>query len=259
MNNRRSCRRSCVAGVAVLCTVALCCTGADGTTDTAKNADILKVLTAEQKAIRDKYSAAQTVVDAAEKKASTTGNRIEAVAALERRSKVLAEIRSRLGEPIKEWTGVCESVSMSKDTYTANVSFPLTGTTGTPVVFFGQTREDKLVTVLKTLKRGDIVQFSGQTVPKTPGFGLGFNFVCANFLLSEIAPAGPEPAPAAIAIAETEKEAREKKVKSLLNLAKQYANAGNTDEARKYAQKVIKDFPETPEAAEARTILDAKP
>jgi hypothetical protein len=161
--------------------------------------------------------------------------------------------------------GVCCGVSVKDGLYTVGISFPRADASNTNsfVSFHAQTRDAKLVPVLQGLKKGDIVRFSGQAEPKTINCYFNLSFVCDVFLLKEISVAnqaqtgaGPESAPAAEAAANASKE---RKAKALLNLAQQYLKAGKPEEARTYAQKVVAEFPETPEAQEATTILQVKP
>lgn len=130
-----------------------------------KDAELVKAMTADQKTYREKYIALRAKLNAAEKKAADTKNSIESTEVLEEGDKFCAELTEVTAKPIKGWAGICGNVSSRKGSYSVSIFYRLAtdemrGNQG--VSFNCKTQDDKLVSVMKSLKEGDVVKFSGE-------------------------------------------------------------------------------------------------
>jgi hypothetical protein len=127
-------------------------------------AALTAAMSAEQKTISEKLTSLDSNLAEAQKKAAASNNSIESSEARDARNKYVQDVLQILAKPIEKWAGVVNAVTAGRHGgYTLQLSIPMSpGANGSTISISCETREEKIVNVMKGLKGGDIVTFSGK-------------------------------------------------------------------------------------------------
>jgi hypothetical protein len=120
-------------------------------------------MTAEQQAISEKLTALDTKVAEAEKKAAASNNAIELSEARDAKNTYTQDLLQILSKPLDKWAAQVSAVTANRHGgYTLKLTIPMSPGAQSNIDISCDTRDASIINVMKALKNGDIVKFSGK-------------------------------------------------------------------------------------------------